>query len=212
MRFFALSLLALFLIPTSAFALEGIGPRIFVTGTIQEIRITEKQAFNQIGGELTVKATNGQLVTVVLLDAANIISEGRLSRKSMIPSDLRTGMLIRTNGWRVDSKTISASLVIVLNVALNPVLSSNGIIQSIEGSSVSILCQDAVVRTFKVTNETQVNVSYDLQGSDGLTLIGKQAYVTVNPDDSSLIRILRITQNVTAVPTPKPTTVEMKRR
>ena len=202
-----------FLIPFSASALEGTGPRIFVTGTIQEIRITKKQAWDEKGGELTVKATNGQLVTVVIQDTATIISQGRLSRKSLLPGDLRTGMMVRTNGWRVDSKTITASLVIILNVELNPALSANGTIQSIDTAGITVLSQDGVIRTFKVTNETQVNISYDLYGPDGLTLLGKQALMTLNPDDSSMIRVLRITgAKVNNVQTPKPSTVDMGRR
>lgn len=208
-----LASLCVLLLPFPALALEGSGPRIFVTGTIQEIRITKKQAWDEKGGELTVKATNGQLVTIVLQDTAKIISQGRLSRKNLIPADLRTGMMIRTNGWRVDTKTVSASLAIILNIELNPSLSANGIIQSIDNTGITILSQDGVIRAFKVTNETQVNISYDLYGSDGLTLIGKQALMTLNPDDATMIRVLRITgAKVNNVPTPKPSTVDMGRR
>ncbi|MDD5055387.1 MAG: hypothetical protein PHZ00_03915 [Candidatus Peribacteraceae bacterium] len=205
--------LVVLLVPSSTLALEGVGPRIFVTGTIQEIRISKKQAFDQLGGELTLKATNGQMVTVVIQDTASIISQGRLSRKTMNPGDLRTGMLVRTNGWRVDSKTITASLIIVLNVELNPALSANGIIQSVEATGITVLSQDGTVRSYKVTNETQVNISYDLYGPVGLTLVGKQVLMTLNPDDSGMIRVLRITgTNVSNVQTPKPTTVDMGRR
>jgi len=199
-----LASLFILLIPSSTFALEGSGPRIFVTGTIQEIRITKKQAWDEKGGELTVKATNGQLVTIVLQDIVKIISEGRTSRKSLLPTDLRVGTIIRANGWRVDSKTITASLVIILNIELNPGYSANGVVQSVDASSITILGQDAVVRTYKVTNETEVNISYVLQGPVGLSLVGKQAIMTLNPDDTTMVRILRITGNQVNIPTPRP--------
>lgn len=181
------------LLPSAASALEGIGPRVTVTGTVQEVHMTAKQKFDQIGGELIIKATNGQIVTVVLQDTVKIISEGKLSRKSLITANIQPNMLVRTVGWRVDSKTLSASLVIIQNIELNPVLSLGGTLQSINGDTITVLTDDGNTSTFKLTNETSVSISYELSGADALSLLNKQVLLTLNPNDSSLVRILRIT-------------------
>lgn len=193
-------LFAALLLPSAAFALEGIGPRVTVTGTVQEVRMTPKQKFDQVGGTLTLKATNGQIVTVVLQDTVEIMSEGRLSRRSLIPENIQPNMLVRVRGWRVDSKSLTASLVIIQNIQLNPALSLSGILQSINGSIITVLSDDAVTRTFTLTNESTVSISYELTGTDGLSLIGKQVLLTLNPDNQSLIRFLRITGNKGVIP------------
>ncbi len=183
------------LFPATSFALEGIGPRVSVTGTVVEVRMTEKQKFDQIGGELIIKATNGQIVTATIQDTARIISEGRLSRKSLITANIQAGMLVRVVGWRVDRKTVSASMVIIQNIELNPVLSLSGVLQSIDGKSITVLTSDGKTRTFTITNETTVSISYELTGAEALSLINKQVLMTLNPNNSSNIRILRITGN-----------------
>ena len=190
-----LSLLVVFglSVPLSAFALEGIGPRVTVTGTVQEIHLTQKQKFDQIGGEIILKAENGQIVTVLLQDTAAIMSEGRLSRKALMPADLQVNMLIRVRGWRVDSKSLTAALVIIQNIQLNPALSVSGVLQSIDGKKIGVLTQDGQTRTFSVTNETTVNISYEISGESALSLTGKQVLLTLNPNDQSYVRILRIT-------------------
>ncbi len=185
----------LVLLPSSALALEGIGPRVTVTGTVQEVRLTEKQKFDQVGGTLIVKASNGQIVTIILQDMVQITSEGRLSRKALIPSNITPGMLVRVRGWRIDSQSLSASLIIIQNIQLNPILSLSGILQSIDGDKISVLLQDGQSRMFTVTNETVVNLSYELSGASALQLTGKQVLLTLNPENSSLVRILRITGN-----------------
>ncbi len=182
-------------LPLTAFALEGIGPRVSVTGTVVEVRMTEKQRFDQIGGELIIKATNGQIVTATIQDTARIISEGRLSRKSLITANIQVGMLVRVVGWRVDSKTLSASMIIIQNIELNPILSLSGVLQSIDGKSITVLTSDGKTRTLSVTNETTVSISYELSGVDALSLINKQVLLTLNPNNSSHVRILRITGN-----------------
>lgn len=192
-RLLLLSTLLTSLLPISASALEGIGPRVTLTGTVQEVRITDKQKFNEVGGELVIKASNGQIVTVVLQDTVEIISEGRLSRKQLLPVNITPNMMVRVRGWRVDSKSLTASLVIIVNIQLNPALSMNGTLQSIDGNTISVLSQDGQTRAFKVTNETQVSISYDLTGTDALSLLGKQVLLTLNPIDQSYVRILRIT-------------------
>lgn len=192
-RLLVLSFSAVIFLPVTSFALEGIGPRVSVTGTVVEVRMTEKQRFDQIGGELIIKATNGQIVTATIQDTARIISEGRLSRKSLITANVQAGMLVRVVGWRVDSKTVSASMIVIQNIELNPVLSLSGILQSIDGKSITVLTSDGKTRTFSVTNETTVSISYELSGADALSLLQKQVLLTLNPNNSSSVRILRIT-------------------
>lgn len=192
-RFLPIAVSTLLLFPYAASALEGIGPRVTVTGTVLEVHQTPKQKFDQVGGEIIVKASNGQIVTVVLQDTVKIISEGKLSRKSLITANIQPNMLIRTVGWRVDSKTLSASLVIIQNIELNPVLSLSGVLQGINDNTITVLSDDGKTRTFKITNETTVSISYELTGLDALSLLNKQVLLTMNPNDSSLVRILRIT-------------------
>ncbi len=192
-RLLVLFFSAVIFLPVTSFALEGIGPRVSVTGTVVEVRMTEKQRFDQIGGELIIKATNGQIVTATIQDTARIISEGRLSRKSLITANVQAGMLVRVVGWRVDSKTVSASMIVIQNIELNPVLSLSGILQSIDGKSITVLTSDGKTRTFSVTNETTVSISYELSGADALSLLQKQVLLTLNPNNSSSVRILRIT-------------------
>ncbi len=194
-RLFPILLSLAIALPATALALEGIGPRVTVTGTVQEIHQTAKQKFDQIGGELILKATNGQIVTVPIQDTAKIISEGRLSRKSLIVENIQPNMLVRVVGWRVDSKTVSAALIIIQNIELNPVLSLSGVLQSIDGNTISVLTDDGKTRTLTVTNETTVSISYELSGGEALSLVNKQVLLTLNPLNSSLVRILRITGN-----------------
>ncbi len=196
-------------LPTSAFALEGIGPRISVTGTVQEVRISRDQAFNKVGAEIIIKAQNGQIVTAVLGKESTIISEGRLSRKDMIPANITVGMQVRVRGWRINTNSLTASLVIIMNIALNPVLSNYGVLKSIDGHTVTVLGVDGQNRTYTITNETEVNIDYTLHGAHALTLIGKQVLLTLNPNDSSLIRILRITGDKPVERTAKPTTIDL---
>lgn len=192
-RFLLVSALLASLLPMSAFALEGIGPRVTVTGTVQEVHMTDKQKFNEVGGELQIKASNGQIVTVVLQDTVRIISEGRLSRKQLLPANIVPNMLVRVHGWRVDSKSLTASLIIIINIQLNPALSLSGTLQSIDGNTISVLLQDGQTRKLMITNETQVSVGYDLTGTDALSLLGKEVLLTLNPMDQSYVRVLRIT-------------------
>lgn len=194
-RLFPVLLSVAILLPVTAFALEGIGPRVTVTGTVQEVHQTQKQKFDEIGGELIIKATNGQIVTVIIQDTAKIISEGKSSRKSLITSNIQPNMLVRVTGWRVDSKSLTASLVIIQNIETNPSLSLSGTLESIEGNVIKVLSDDGKTRSLKITNETRISISYELTGSDALSLLGKQVLITLNPNDASLVRILRITGN-----------------
>lgn len=199
------------LVPASSFALEGIGPRVTVTGAVTTVTITEKQKFEEQGGEYIMTAQNGQTVTVVLDKDTTIISEGKLSRKQLLPVNVMAGMQIRVRGWRVNSNTLTASLVVILNAELNPSLSYSGTLQSIGDGTVTVLTADGQNRTYSVTNETQVNVSYDLYGRTGLSLIGKQVLLTVNPLNPSQIKVLRITGDPGAVRA-KPSTVDLRMR
>jgi hypothetical protein len=193
-RLLALSFVIV-LIPLSALALEGIGPRVTVTGAVEEIFITQKQSFDQEGGTILVRASNGQLVTVVLAKDTEIISEGRLSRKQLIPANITKNMQVRVRGWRVDSKTLTASLFIILNIQTNPSLSTSGTLQAINEDSIQVLTQDGKVHVYQVTNETDVNISFALRGMNGLTFIGKQVLLTLNPTNSSQVRVIRMTGN-----------------
>lgn len=199
------------LIPTAAFALEGIGPRVTITGTVQEVKISDAESFQEYGGQYVVKAQNGQIVTVVLDKSAQIISEGKLSRKSLLPVNVVKNMQVRVRGWRVGSDSLTASLVVIMNIELNPALSLNGTIQSINGDKVSVLTSDGQTSTFSVTNETEININYALRGTDGLSLIGKQALLTLNPLDSTQLRVLRITGSGEPVRS-KPSTTELRIR
>lgn len=200
------------LVPVSAFALEGVGPRVTISGTVQTVTITDKQAFDQVGGEVTVLATNGQVVTIVITKDTQIISEGRLSRKYLLPVNITVGMQVRVRGWRIDSKSLTASLFIIQNIEVNPVLSGNGTIQSFDGTTLTVLSPDGQSHAYIVTNETEVNMNYTLYGSSALTLVGKKALLTLNPSEPKMIRILRINGDADATRTVKPTTVDLKKR
>lgn len=199
------------LIPAATFALEGIGPRVTITGTVEEVSITDKEAFQEYGGQYVVKAQNGQLVKVALHKDTQIISEGRLSRRYLLPVNISKDMQVRIRGWRVGSDSITASLVIIMNIELNPVLSQHGTIQSIDGDTIVVQAPDGLSRTFSVTNETEVNINFTARGTEALTLVGKKVLLTLNPQDATQIRVLR----VTGLPEPirtKPSTVELRGR
>lgn len=200
------------LLPLSASALEGIGPRVTITGTVEKATVTEKNVFDEFGGEFIIRATNGQAVTIVMNKETEIISEGRLSRKQLLPINIQEGMKVRVRGWRVGTDALTANLFIIQNIELNPVLAANGTLQSMSDTSISILEADGQTHSYSITNETEVNINYTLYGKEGLSLIGKQALLTLNPDNRSLIRVLRITGKSDANRTLKPTTVEMGRR
>lgn len=199
------------LLPASSFALEGIGPRATVAGIVTTVNITEKQKFEEQGGEYIMTAQNGQTVTVILDKNTKIISEGKLSRKELLPVNVTAGMQIRVRGWKIGSDSLTASLVVILNLELNPNLAISGTIQSIDNNEVTILSQDGLARTFTVNSGTEVNINYKLNGVEGLTLIGKEAFITLNPYDPTNVRILRVNGN----PEPersKPSTVDLRMR
>lgn len=208
-KLISLAVAASTIIPSAAFALEGIGPRVTVTGVVQEINISSQQAFSEEGGEIVMKASNGQIVNVVLTKDTQIISEGRLSRKYMIPANVVVGMQIRARGWRVNTNSLTASLLVIMNIELNPVLSQNGVLKAINGNQITVLTADGKNRTFSITNETEVNMNYTLHGVDALTLIGKQVLLTLNPNNPALVRIIRVTGNKPVERTSKPTTIDL---
>lgn len=210
-RFFAASLIVGTLAPVSALALEGIGPRVTVTGVIASIVVSQEQKFQEFGGEMTVTADNGQAVTVILQKETKIISEGRMSRKEILPINLTKDMQVRVRGWRLGTDSLTASLIILENIELNPVLSTSGVLQSIDSAGITVLGQDHQVRTFTVTAETDVSINYDLRGLEGLSLIGKEVLLTLNPQNGSLLRSIRITGNKERALL-KPTTLQLGRR
>lgn len=181
--------------PLQAFALEGIGPRITVTGTVEEIRLTEKQKFDRIGGEVVITALNGQKVTIVLNEHTSIISEGRISRKELTPIDIPVGALIRARGWRVGEDAITASLFILENAQVNPVLAVSGTLLSIDlpSNTITVLTNDGKKQQYTVATNTEVYVSYSLRGIDSLSFLGKKVLLTLNPQQPKSVRIIRIT-------------------
>lgn len=183
------------LLPISAFALEGIGPRITIQGVIEKITITKEQKDLEYGGEMLVRARNGQLVTVLFTKDTEIIAEGRSSRHQRLPIDLRVGTDIRTRGWRLGADSLTASLVIVTNASLNPALTTSGILQAIGKDSITIIGQNGGVATFGITNETDIMVNFTLRGMDGLNLVGKQVLITLNANNVAQARVVRITEN-----------------
>lgn len=187
-----LASISVFLLPTLTFALPGVGNRLTVAGTIERVTITADQKFNGWGGEVVLRATNGQAVTVVMNKYTRIISEGRTSRKEARPVDLKVDMTVRITGLRLGTDSMSASVVIVTNVERNPVLAANGIITAVGTDSVTILNQSGKPQTFSVNIDTQIVVDYSLYGTSALTFIGKQALITINPDNSSQAKIIRI--------------------
>ncbi len=181
--------------PLQAFALEGIGPRITVTGTVEEVRLTEKQKFDRVGGEIIITARNGQKVTIVLDDHTSIISEGRVSRKELAPIDIPVGVLIRARGWRIGEDAITASLFIIENVQINPVLAVSGTLLSIDtaSNSITVLTSDGKKQQYAISTNTEVYVSYSLRGIDSLSFIGKKVLLTLHPQQPKTVRIIRIT-------------------
>jgi hypothetical protein len=199
------------LAPMTTFAIEGMGPRATVTGTIASMVVTEEQEFQEFGGEMTVTAENGQTVTVILQKDTKIIAEGRTSRKEILPLNLMKGMAVRVRGGRIGTDAMSASLIILQNIELNPGFSSSGILTSIDQSSVSVQTQNGTVSTYTITGETEVFINYALRGMEGLTLIGKEVYLTLNPQNTMLLRSLRISGNKEEARL-KPTTLQLGRR
>lgn len=199
------------LLPFSALALEGIGPRITVTGTIEQATVTAQQKMDEYGAELKVRATNGQVVTMLLNKDTKIIAEGRTSRKDILPENLTVGMDVRIRGWRLGSDAMTASLVIISNVSLNPALATSGILQAIGTTSITIIGQNGVVSTYALTNETEVSINYTLRGMEGLNLVGKEVLLTLNPTNPAQARSVRITGNK-ETSLLKPTTLQFGRR
>lgn len=204
-------LLSVLFVPVSGFALEGIGPRVTIVGTVVEVHISKDQAFNEYGGEFVIRATNNQLVTVVLDRQSIIITEGQSSRRQLKPTDVVVNMQVRVRGWRVDSETLTGSLFIITNISNNPILTLSGVLQSVDANSISVLLDNGEVRKFTVTNETEVNLSYTIWGMQGLILTNKQVLLTLNPSDRSQVKIIRITGDKTILRT-KPSTIELRRR
>lgn len=199
------------LAPVSVFALEGIGPRVTVTGTVQSMVVSKDQEWQEYGGEMTLAASNGQTVTIVFTKDTQIISEGRMSRKEILPINLTKGMEVRVRGWRLGTDSLTASLVILQNIELNPVLSTSGILQNIDSTGIIVTEQNGIVKHYTVTAETEVNVNYALRGLEGLSLIGKEVLLTLNPRDNTMVRVIRITGNKEEALL-KPTTVQLGRR
>ena len=187
-------------IPSYAFALEGLGPRVTVTGTLTEIRMTKDQAFKQEGATLILKASNGQRVTVDVPREAAIISEGRLSRKEIIPANLTEGMLLRIRGLRRGVDSLTASLIVIVDIQVNPALSGNGILIATGEETITVLPPSNIPTTYTLTNETEVTISLSTRGQKKLTLIGKTVIFTLNPSDPTQIRVLRISSPVVTYP------------
>jgi len=211
-RFLASVTVAGLLLPISALALEGIGPRVTIEGVVEQVTVTSQNKFDEYGGELKVRARNGQLVTVILNKLTKIIAEGRISRKDILPENLQVGMdaRVRSSG-RISTDAINASLIVISNISLNPALSTSGIIQEVGETSVKVMGQNGVLGEYQLTNETEVSINYALRGMDALRLVGKEALITLNPQNPAQARIIRITGNKETTLL-KPTTVQFGRR
>lgn len=192
-KLLATALTSSLLVPFSAFALEGLGPRVSLSGEITAVSITEEQLFMDEGAEITVVAENGQTVKVIIEDSTNIVTEGRLSRKKARPRDLTVGMHVRVRGWRLGTDSLTASLITVTNVELNPALSGNGVIQSFDGSTVTLVTTDGRTLSFVVEDDTDVHMTYTLKGATALSPVGKQAFFSVSPTATTRLKVLRLT-------------------
>ncbi len=195
MRKIALSLFAVsaVLVPVTAFALAGIGPRVAFEGTVQSLTITPDQESKEMGGVMTVLATNGQTVTVTLSDDARILFEGRRRSNRYKPADILTDMSVRISGYRLGTNTVIGSLVTILNIEKTATLTYNGTIQNISSTNMTIVLDNGETRTVTLTNETEVNINYQLFGPTALSFIGKHVFLTLNPQDTTQVRIMRIT-------------------
>lgn len=189
--FIAASIAAL--LPLTALALEGIGPRITVSGTVVDIKLSTAELNQEFGGQAVLRSTNGQLVNVLLTKDTEIISEGRSSRRQLLPVNIAKGMEMRIRGWRTGTDSLTASLAIILNIQLNPTLSLNGTLIGVEGGTISVLTSDGRTKKYTITHETEVNMNYTVWGPDGFSLIGKQILLTLNPLDPTKVRVVRIT-------------------
>lgn len=207
----SLTVVSSLLIPATSFALEGIGPRVTVSGTVQEVNITDKQLFSEEGGEYVMAASNGQSVTVILDKYTKIISEGKRSRKDLLPVNITPLQEIRVRGWRVDGNTLTASLIVIMNLELNPTLAISGVVQDVQDDKMTVLTADGLSRTYTVDNGTEINVNYTITGAEGLTLVGKEVLLTLNPVNMTYVRVIRINGNPPAVKS-VPTTVDLRMR
>ena len=207
----SLTIVSSLMIPATSFALEGIGPRVTVTGTVEKVNITDKQRFSEEGGEYVLTATTGQSVTVILDKYTKIVSEGKVSRKNLLPVNISPLMQIRVRGWRVDGNTLTASLIVIMNLELNPTLAISGVVQDVHSNTMTVLTADGLTRTYTVDNGTEVNVNYTITGAEGLTLVGKEVLLTLNPLNMTNVRVIRINGNPAPVKS-VPTTVDLRMR
>ncbi len=194
------SFLAAVALPSLALALPGIGPRITIEGELDSPLIfTPQQEFDRVGGIIELKASNGQTVTVKLQEYTRIIFEGRNSHKDIRPTDLSTGMYLRIRGWRQGSDSMTASLIVITNLANTASLNDNGTILSIVGNSVTVQLSSGQQRTFTVNAATDVQVAYASNGIEALSLVGKNAQITLNPQDHTQIKTLIVTGRLLGV-------------
>lgn len=181
------------LVPASAFALDGIGPRVAVEGTVQSITITKDQAVKEQGGSMIVLAKNGQLVKVDITENAIILFEGKRRRTAFKPADILEGMSVRLRGWRTGTDSTQAAQITILNLEKSSSLTYSGTVDDITPTTVKMRLGNSDSRTFTLTTETEVNVSFQAFGPSGLSLIGRNIDVTLNPQDLTQVRIIRIT-------------------
>lgn len=184
---------ATILVPASAFALEGIGPRVNIVGTVTSATFTDQQKADHVGGILKLTAkTNGQVITVNMDDFTQVTSEGQSSRKRIATTDIQENMQLRIRGTRQGTDSIYASLIVIENAQTNPVLTNYGTILSIDGGSITVQLSNNETRSILIGNETEVNVSYQLFGAGALSLIGKDVFITLNPQNKNQAKVLRI--------------------
>ena len=188
-----LSFLATVLVPTSAFALDGIGRRVNVIGTVKSTEFNATQKADGNGGILMVLAANGQMVKVTMDPYTKVMREGSSSRRELKTTDIAANMQIRFNGVRKGIDEVAASMVIIQNIETTPQLTQNGTIVSINQSSVTIVVSNGAVNTYNINSDTEININYQVFGMEALSLIGKDVFISLNPQDLTQAKILRVT-------------------
>lgn len=188
-----LSFLATVLVPTSAFALEGIGRRVNVVGVVKSTQFTTVQKADGNGGILQALAANGQMVTVTMDPYTKVMREGSSSRRELKTTDIANNMQIRFTGVRKGTAEVAASLIIIQNIETTPQLTINGTIVSINQSSITVVGSNGAVVMYDINGDTEININYQVFGMEALSLIGKDVFISLNPQDLKQAKILRIT-------------------
>lgn len=180
--------------PLLTYALGGTGFRITIEGTVKSVTLTDAQRSNGVGGTMIV-TSKGQDITVTILETANIIRQDKISSHSYSPADIEISTPVRVSGTRNGVGTMTASLVIIQNYEKMASLAVHGILQAASRSALQLRLDDGTLSTYSVNNSTSVTANYTMDGAKGLTLIGKQVFITLNPRNPAQARIVQIGGN-----------------